>query len=242
MISREKFIEAIEALRVQTHKDVLACDAIEKLFVGSQVNVYDNSLVIKAVIRLLREWFPVDENGFCEISHYCWELNFGKHGDNEVITAGDLYDRLLIDKLREHPFTTSDCFKVATKGSYASLDSEKITHSLSDEVGQYVKPELVGEKLEKFSKLVSDDPSKFKDKAAKYLADEVGHFNFRKPASENADHTDWKLTIKQSPVKGQFILEEEGIVPLEEIAKGLPNFIKTKEIINEAINRLNPQG
>jgi|GEM_PF-4053312 len=189
MISREKFIQAIDVLRVQTHNDRLACESIEHVFPGSQVNVYDNSLLIKMVIRLLREWFPVDKNNFCEIDHYCFDLNFGKYGDSEVITAGDLYDR------------------------------------------------LVGEKLEKFSGLVSNEPSSFKAKAD-YLLDEVG--KCQKPDSENPYHKHWKLIIKNSPVKGQFILEEEGIVPLEEIAKGLPKFIKTKEIINEAIKRLIP--
>lgn len=97
VISREKFIEIIEALRGQYLLDKSNAEVISGVFNSSDCGMYDNKLLYNSTISLLREWFPKDEDGFCEIEHYCFVLNFGTaiNEESSVITAGDLYDRLI---------------------------------------------------------------------------------------------------------------------------------------------------
>lgn len=97
-ISKELFISTIDSLRTQISGDKLNSELIEQIFPGSKVNAYDNSPTIKALILLLQVWFPRDaENGFCEIEHYCFELDFGRWNKNEVVTAENLWDQLIKD-------------------------------------------------------------------------------------------------------------------------------------------------
>lgn len=95
MISRENFISAIESIREQMHFDSESANSLGGIFFGSTIFPYDNSRLIKSIISLLREWFPKDDNGFCEIEHYCFDMNFGKYQEEEIISPGDLYDRLI---------------------------------------------------------------------------------------------------------------------------------------------------
>lgn len=97
VILKEVFISSIEAIRLQQHKDSLSADLIGKVFNTDSVNPYDTSLVTLAIIQLLQVFFPKDENGFCEISHYCFDMNFGKIDGMELITPEDLWDRLVYD-------------------------------------------------------------------------------------------------------------------------------------------------
>ena len=95
IILKEVFISSIEAIRLQQHKDSLSADLIGKVFNTDSINPYDTSLVTLAIIQLLQVFFPKDENGFCEISHYCFDMNFGKIEGMELITPEDLWDRLV---------------------------------------------------------------------------------------------------------------------------------------------------
>jgi len=91
-LTKEVFISTIESLQTQVSKDIAASNAISKVFDTDAV--YDNSLLVKALIKLLQIHFPKDENGFCEIEHYCFDMNFGKIQGQELITPEDLWDRL----------------------------------------------------------------------------------------------------------------------------------------------------
>lgn len=82
MIEKETFCEVIENLRKQIHHD-------------KKYNLCHNSLLIKSIINLLRIHFPKDEDDFCHIEHYCFHLDFGKLGNELLITTEDLYDELL---------------------------------------------------------------------------------------------------------------------------------------------------
>lgn len=95
IILKEVFISSIEAIRLQQHKDSLSADLIGKVFNTDDVNPYDTSLLTITIIQLLQAFFPKDENGFCEISHYCFEMNFGKIDGMDLITPEDLWDRLV---------------------------------------------------------------------------------------------------------------------------------------------------
>lgn len=95
LLTREHFVSTIDAIRMQLHKDYAYADAVSSLFNTDSIGPYDNSLLIKQLISLLQMYFPRDKEGFCDIEHYCFELNFGKCGDQELITAEDLYYRLI---------------------------------------------------------------------------------------------------------------------------------------------------
>jgi hypothetical protein len=41
-------------------------------------------------MKLLQSFLPKDKNGFCEIEHYCYYLEFGRINDQELMTAEDL--------------------------------------------------------------------------------------------------------------------------------------------------------
>ena len=101
LLTREHFVSTIDAIRMQLHKDYAYADAVSSLFNTDSIGPYDNSLLVKQLISLLQMYFPRDKEGFCDIEHYCFELNFGKCGEQEFITAEDLYRRL-IDKTVNH--------------------------------------------------------------------------------------------------------------------------------------------
>lgn len=95
LLTQEHFVSTIDAIRMQLHKDCTYADAVCSLFNTDSIGPYDNSLLIKQLISLLQMYFPRDKEGFCDIEHYCFELNFGKCGDQELVTAEDLYHRLI---------------------------------------------------------------------------------------------------------------------------------------------------
>lgn len=82
MITKELFCETIENIRQQIINDK---------------NNYrtHNYVLIKSIMDLLRVHFPKDNDGFCHIQHYCFWMNFGKLGDEQLITPEDLYDELI---------------------------------------------------------------------------------------------------------------------------------------------------
>ena len=96
LLPKEIFISTLDCLREQTLKDIDASIAISKVFATDAV--YDNSLLIRATIKLLQVFFPKGENGFCEIEHYIFDMNFGKIGSDDLITSEDLWDRLNASK------------------------------------------------------------------------------------------------------------------------------------------------
>lgn len=103
-ITEEVFVSAIEAVRLQTKKDIEYASALEDIFKLQGMSCYDNALLVKTTISLLQVHFPrVD--GFCAIEHYCFELNFGKVGEDELITIEDLWHELTKKDLTStHPF------------------------------------------------------------------------------------------------------------------------------------------
>jgi hypothetical protein len=91
-LSKDHFISAIKSMQLQKSKDIDNSNAISKVF--NTDAVYDNDVLVLELIKFLQMFFPKDENGFCEIEHYCFDMNFGKVSDQELITPEDLWDRL----------------------------------------------------------------------------------------------------------------------------------------------------
>ena len=115
LLTQEHFVSTIEAIRMQLHKDYAYADAVSSLFNTDSIGPYDNSLLIKQLISLLQMYFPRDKEGFCDIEHYCFELNFGKCGNQELVTAEDLYyklvQKMIDDGVERHLMFETDRFK-----------------------------------------------------------------------------------------------------------------------------------
>ena len=98
MISKKAFCTAIENLRMQMVVDKVNSTAImEALGIQEQI-VFDNSLLFKTVIGLLQEYFPRAKDGFCEIEHYCYFIEFGRDHPDLTITPEELYKKLTKNK------------------------------------------------------------------------------------------------------------------------------------------------
>lgn len=107
MISKTHFIEVIEALQQQHLEDKKNADVVGMMFNTDGLNLYDNSLLQKAIIGMLRMWFPVDDEGYCELTDYCFVLDFGKRQvynltdqvyETQYESPAELYDRLVNTK------------------------------------------------------------------------------------------------------------------------------------------------
>jgi len=98
MITKELFVSILEAMRQQILADEKNSKLVAEAFGCSDFYLYDNSLLFKAIISLLRVHFPKEDN-FCEIDHWCFTLNFGKlSSEEDYETEEQLYERLLAEK------------------------------------------------------------------------------------------------------------------------------------------------
>lgn len=94
IITREIFVDAIDSIREQMTTDKLNSVVLSDMFPGSELATYNNSLLIRGILDLLRLWFPRDGDGFCELEHYCFDTDFGRVGD-EIESAEAFYLRLV---------------------------------------------------------------------------------------------------------------------------------------------------
>lgn len=99
IISREEFVIVIESIRKQVMYDREVSESISRAFgFGGDVRLYDNGEYLKSLMMLLRIFFPVSDEGFCEIEHYLFVLDFGRLG--EVYESPiELYDRLMLSNV-----------------------------------------------------------------------------------------------------------------------------------------------
>lgn len=98
MISKIDFCSVIENMRLQIYNDKKNGQLFQEAFGLSEVFVYDNNELYKSIMLLLRLYFPIDSDGFCEIEHYCFMTNFGKYNEEELISTEDLYEQLIAKK------------------------------------------------------------------------------------------------------------------------------------------------
>ena len=99
MISKKLFCEIIESLIIQILKDreIGSYFLINSGATLQGTCTYDNTGVIKSCVKLLHEYFPPDEDGFSELEHFLFTLEFGKptKEGNETETFEQLYTRLI---------------------------------------------------------------------------------------------------------------------------------------------------
>jgi len=90
IISKELFVETIEAIQKQMAHDRKSSELMSEAFKIDEFALYDNSLLIKQIINLLSIWFDKSD-----LEHYIFDLNFGKpSSDSECETAEMFYDKL----------------------------------------------------------------------------------------------------------------------------------------------------
>jgi len=92
-MDKNLFVSTINSIREQMEYDLAYSAVVAEAFKAENASVYDNSLLIKSIIRLLQIHFP-PKNNHCEISFYCFECNFGKFGDTDYLSPEQLYDQL----------------------------------------------------------------------------------------------------------------------------------------------------
>ena len=105
-ITREHFIEIIEAMKNQCDYDILCCGYASKIYPDAfEANlIYNNSHLSNTLFKLIQMAFN-DDQAPSWIEHFCWELDFGrdyvegcvkrKGGTNvDLSNAGKLYDFL----------------------------------------------------------------------------------------------------------------------------------------------------
>lgn len=92
MIPQELFVETINAMMVQVKTDIKNADLIQEAFNSEMAILYDNSILLNALINLLSVYFDKSE-----LQHYCFQIDFGKLG-NEYESPEMFYDRLISQK------------------------------------------------------------------------------------------------------------------------------------------------
>lgn len=107
-LEKTLFVAIIESMREQHYYDLKCSESISEIFGIESSGLYNNSKYLVSLMSLLRLHFPVSEDGFCEIEHYCHVLDFGKLGE-AYESPESLYDRLVSieNKKREEIYNSS---------------------------------------------------------------------------------------------------------------------------------------
>lgn len=131
MVSKEKFVSTIEAIQGQLLLDKSNSESIAAMFSFNESDgLYDNHSLIKQLILLLQDSFPKDENGFCEIEHYCFDLDFGKalEEGGECESADQLYDRLRGSKIKSYEFIGIENEKISLNQNHTLNSLDEISY------------------------------------------------------------------------------------------------------------------
>ena len=89
--TKNEFLEIIKALQDQQDIDIYKADSIGKA-IGCTLHTYDNSRLVNQLFKTLHKQFP-PKNDFCDIQHFCYELNFGR-ALSPVKTIEQLWEEL----------------------------------------------------------------------------------------------------------------------------------------------------
>ena len=111
MISKELFVKCLDAIEAQYTLEEENSKTLCSMFNTKEIH-FENSLY-KPLIEVLRVWFPKDDDGFCEIDHYCFEQNFGRESEIRTTDAEELYDKLKIK--HSDIFSNPECWELVSK-------------------------------------------------------------------------------------------------------------------------------
>lgn len=126
MISKELFIKCLDAIEAQHMLEQENSKTLSDVFGCSDVK-FENSLY-KPLIELLQVWFPKDKDDFCEIEHFCFELNFGRQTEIVVTSAEELYDKLILN--RPDIFESAEYWELVKSNDVKKV--QPFAHPLSD--------------------------------------------------------------------------------------------------------------
>lgn len=106
-MDKSLFLETMRVIKSQMEFDSKASDALQKIFIDSQICLYPTYNVIGQLIKILEIMLNDTESKW--INYYIYELDFGKtykkgcvkdkKGNNiNISTASKLYDYLVLNK------------------------------------------------------------------------------------------------------------------------------------------------
>jgi hypothetical protein len=102
-ISKEEFSFYLDSIKLQQQKDLENAQLLGKVYPAFEANLmYDNSILVKALIRLL-EKLTRDDNK--TIEYFIYELNWGSDGDKFCIKdsfRGKQWNLKSVDDLYEY--------------------------------------------------------------------------------------------------------------------------------------------
>jgi hypothetical protein len=104
-MTKELFIESIEALEAQYRHDDKCADALQSIYQSSIILTYDNHKVCNQLIKLLRIEM-VDDHDESWIDYYIDELDFGRKWKPGMIVISGVRVRLK---------TPEDLYKLLTR-------------------------------------------------------------------------------------------------------------------------------
>jgi len=105
-LTRELFVETIEAIKKQYQHDIKCSHLLQKVYSdGFDANLmYQNHYIMNQIVKLLQVAFN-DETEYSMIEYFMWELDFGEKNNQlsayradkskiDLSDAGKLYDYL----------------------------------------------------------------------------------------------------------------------------------------------------
>lgn len=98
LIDKTTFCTIIENLRQQMYLDRKFGETVQEMFGSGSRCSYNDNLLVTSIMTLLHIHFPKDKDGFSELEHYCFILEFGKTDNKNLVTAEELYDFLISNK------------------------------------------------------------------------------------------------------------------------------------------------
>ena len=90
-ITKNDFLELITAIRDQHDFDTLKAEKMSEA-IECDMNAHDNSRLVNQLFKILHKQFP-PKNDFCDIQHFCFELDFGRMA-NPIKTTEQLWEEL----------------------------------------------------------------------------------------------------------------------------------------------------
>ena len=93
-ITKEIFFATIHAIERQNVIDFVFQTTLSEAFDNKSIAMYDNSILVRQLLDLLRLEFPRDKDGICDIEEFVCYTNFGRAGEEEVVSVEYLWERL----------------------------------------------------------------------------------------------------------------------------------------------------
>ncbi|AGO47477.1 hypothetical protein Phi13:2_gp074 [Cellulophaga phage phi13:2] len=97
--SKENFTTIMSSLQQQHDSDIqFAKDA--SILLKSEVNPYNNSLLVKLLVDVMASWFGAEDSKD-RINHFMYGMDFGRYKEKEVVSINDLWDSLVKNSQNE---------------------------------------------------------------------------------------------------------------------------------------------